>query len=240
MQEDVFCAGNESLYAFLEDILQEVFELFPGEYVHIGGDECPKSRWEDCPRCQKRIKDENLRDEDELQSYFIRRMADFIQRNDKRVIGWDEIIEGGLAPDAIVMSWRGSAEGIEAAIAAHDVVMTPNTHCYFDYYQSRETTNEPPAIGGYIPLETVYKFDPLDGIPDEKHHHVLGGQGNIWTEYIPSPAQVEYMAFPRSLALAEVLWSGPGDDYKDFSERVAFHQGILNNSSVNFRPFDFM
>ena len=235
--EDVFCAGNDQVFTFLQDVLTEVLALFPSEFIHIGGDECPKVRWQACPKCQARIKDEGLADEYELQSYFIRRIEKFLTAHKRRLIGWDEILEGGLAPNATVMSWRGSEGGIEAAEAGHDVVMSPNTHCYFDYYQSEDTENEPPAIGRYLPLEKVYAFDPAEGISADKAHHVLGGQGNIWTEYMPTFDHVEYMAYPRATALAEAVWSAKRD-YADFSRRLRRHLARLDELNVHYRnPF---
>lgn len=236
MKDEVFCVGNDKLYPFLEDILDEVIELFPGEFIHIGGDECPKINWKACPKCQKKIEREGLKDEFELQSYFIKRIGRFINSKGKRIIGWDETLEGGLADNAAVMSWRGIEGGISAALRSHDVVMTPNTHCYFDYYQTLEYDTEPPALGGYISLEKVYEFDPYDGIPLDKQKYILGGQGNIWTEFMPTSKQVEYMAFPRASALAEVLWSGPGKDFISFSERIKNHIKRLKSMGVNYRP----
>jgi hexosaminidase len=238
MMDDVFCAGNEKLYSFLEDILIEVFDLFPSELIHIGGDECPKVRWETCPKCQEKIKAEGFQDENELQSYVIRRLERFLNRNGRRLIGWDEIIEGGLAPNATVMSWRGSQGGIDAAKSGHNVIMTPNTFCYFDYYQSKDQENEPPAIGGFIPLEKAYQFDPTEGVPIDKEAFILGGQGNIWTEYMPTSVQVEYMTYPRASALAEALWYGRGNDYNDFLVRLAYLLRRLNSLEVNYRRLD--
>lgn len=235
---DVFCAGNDDLYPFLEDILDEVMALFPGDFIHIGGDECPKVRWQVCQKCQKKISTAGLVDEDELQSYVIRRMERYLNENGRRLIGWDEILEGGLAPNATVMSWRGVQGGIHAATAGHDVVMTPNTHCYLDYYQSEDIENEPPAIGGFISLEKAYQFDPLQGIPADKARNVLGGQGNLWTEYIPAPAQLEYMAYPRATGLAEVLWSGPGRDYDEFLRRLPELLERFDALDVNYRALD--
>jgi len=235
--EDVYCAGNDDVFTFLQDVLAEVMALFPGEYIHIGGDECPKVRWQACPKCQARIENEGLADEDELQSYFVQRSEKFLNRHNRRLIGWDEILEGGLPPNATVMSWRGMKGGIEAAEAGHDVVMTPNTHCYFDYYQSEDWENEPPAIGHTLPLAKVYAFDPTDGVSADNVHHVLGGQGNIWTEYIPTSDQVEYMAYPRAAALAEAVWSAQRD-YDDFLRRLRVHLQRLDQLQVNYRnPF---
>ncbi len=237
--EDVFCAGNEDVYTFLENVLDEVLALFPSEYIHIGGDECPKIRWQSCPKCQTAIQREGLADEHELQSYFIQRMEKFLNMRGRRLIGWDEILEGGLAPNATVMSWRGSKGGIEAASEGHDVVMTPNIHCYFDYYQSEDTENEPPGIGHYLPLENVYAFNPVEGVPEDQAHHVIGGQGSVWTEYIPTSQLVEYMAYPRAVALAETVWSPSSAlDYDDFLHRLRTHLQRLDQLDVNYRdPF---
>jgi hexosaminidase len=238
--EDVFCAGKESVFTFLEDVLTEVLDLFPSEFIHIGGDECPKVRWKVCPDCQARIKAEGLADEHELQSYFIQRMEKWLNARGRRLIGWDEILEGGLAPNATVMSWRGSQGGIDAANAGHDVVMSPTTYCYFDYYQSEDKEAEAPAIGGYLPLQHVYAFEviPAD-IDPAKAHHVLGGQGNVWTEYIPTSEQVEYMTYPRALALAEAVWTYPAErNFDEFRSRLARHLPRLDALNVNYRKLD--
>jgi hexosaminidase len=238
--KDVFCAGNDAVFTFLENVLTEVLALFPSEYIHVGGDECPKDRWQECPKCQARIQAEGLADEHELQSYFIQRIERWLNAQGRRLIGWDEILEGGLAPNATVMSWRGSQGGIEAANAGHDVVMSPTTHCYFDYYQSQDQANEPPAIGGFLPLEKVYSFNPLpEEIAPDQAHHILGGQGNVWTEYLPRQEQVEYMTYPRATALAEVVWSEPARrDYDDFLARLEPHLRRLASLKVNYRQLD--
>jgi len=203
---DVFCAGKDSTFLFLQDVLDEVIPLFPCGYVHIGGDECPKDNWKICPSCQKRIRDLGLKDEHELQSYFIQRMEKYINSKGKKIIGWDEILEGGLAPNATVMSWRGEKGGIEAAHQGHDVVMTPGDYVYFDKAQSGHEDSL--TIGGFVPLQKVYSYEP---VPKELNAaeavHVLGAQANVWSEYMASPAKVEYMIFPRISALSEVLWS---------------------------------
>jgi hexosaminidase len=238
--KDVYCAGNEKVYAFLEDVLTEVMELFPSEFIHIGGDECPKDRWEECEKCQAMIEKQGLEDEHELQSYFVTRMEKFLNSHGRRMIGWDEILEGGLAPNAAVMSWRGMDGGIEAASMGHDVVMSPTTHCYFDYYQSRNRKEEPPAIGNFLPLEKVYSLEPVpDALPQDKTHHILGAQGNLWTEYIPTSDQAEYMAFPRACALAEVVWTPAGKrDYADFLNRLPSLLEHLDGLDVNYRPLE--
>jgi hexosaminidase len=235
--EDVYCAGNDKVFEFMEDVLTDVMELFPSEYIHIGGDECPKARWEKCPKCQARIKNEGLKDEHELQSYFIKRIEKFLNSKGRRLIGWDEILEGGLAPNASVMSWRGTEGGIAAARSGHDVVMSPTTHCYFDYYQSKNRKEEPEAIGGFLPLEKVYSFEPVPAeLTPEQGKHVVGAQGNVWTEYIHTPADVEYMALPRMCALAEVVWT-PAElkDWDDFRERLDHLTKRLDAMGVNYR-----
>lgn len=233
--EDVYCAGNENTFAFIEDVLTEVCALFPGKYIHIGGDECPKERWKTCPRCQKRIKDEGLKDEHELQSYFIRRIEKFLNSKGKQIIGWDEILEGGLAPNAAVMSWRGEQGGIEAANQQHYVVMTPGSHCYFDHYQG-DPELEPLAIGGYTPIEKVYSYDPVPaGLNDSLAKYIMGAQGNVWTEYILDEKHVEYMALPRMSALAEVLWSPKEKrDQSNFQDRLIEHFDLLDIWNVNY------
>ncbi len=205
--DDVFCAGNDSVFTVLEDVLGEVMDLFPGEYIHIGGDECPKERWKACTKCQARMKANGLKDEHELQSYFIRRIEKFVNGRGRKIIGWDEILEGGLAPNAAVMSWRGTEGGAAAARQRHKVVMSPGSHCYFDHYQG-DAAQEPLAIGGHTTVQKVYAYEPIPAElrPDE-HKYVLGAQGNVWTEYITRPENVEYMALPRMAALAEVLWT---------------------------------
>jgi len=218
---DIYCAGKESTFEFLEDVLTEVMEIFPSKYIHIGGDEATKTNWKTCPHCQKRMKKEGLHDVEELQSYFVKRMEKFINANGKKLVGWDEILEGGLAPDATVMSWRGVKGGVQAAKEGHDVVMTPGSHCYFDHYQGPQN-DEPLAWGGFTPLSKVYTFDPIvDSMTPEQAKHVLGGQANLWSEFVPTEAQSEYMIFPRVAALAEAVWS-PKElrDWTDFSGRI--------------------
>jgi len=221
VHKDVYCAGNDSTFAFLENVLSEVIRLFPSPYIHVGGDEVPKDRWKACSKCQARIQAEGLKDEAELQSYFIRRIEKFLNAHGKRLIGWDEILEGGLAPNAIVMSWRGIQGGIAAAKQQHDVVMTPTSSCYFDYYQGDPKT-EPLAIGGNLPIEKVYQFDPTPkALSPEEAAHILGGQANLWTEYIATPEHAEYMTYPRLAAMAEVLWSPKEKrNWRDFFGRL--------------------
>ncbi|MBC8182859.1 beta-N-acetylhexosaminidase [candidate division KSB1 bacterium] len=233
--KDIYCAGKEGTFEFLENILDEVIPLFPGEFFHIGGDEAFKENWEKCPDCQNRIKEEGLKNEHQLQSYFIKRIEKFLNSKGKRLIGWDEILEGGLAPNATVMSWRGFEGGIEAANAGHDVVMSPTSHCYFDYYQAKK--GEPLAIGGFLPLKKVYSFEPIPPkIDPDKKHHILGAQANVWTEYIPTPEHAEYMLLPRLSALAEVVWSPENlRNYKSFQYRMKKHYVRLTNMGVNYR-----
>ncbi len=221
IHKDVYCAGNDQVFQFLEDVLTEVMDIFPSEYIHVGGDEVPKDRWQHCPKCQARIKAEGLKNEAELQSYFIQRIEKFLNAHGRRLIGWDEILEGGLAPNAVVMSWRGTKGGIAAAQADHDVVMSPTTYCYFDYYQGSPLT-EPLAIGGNLPIEKVYQFDPAPAeLPPEKAKHILGGQANVWTEYVSTPQQAEYMIYPRLAAMAEDLWSSKEQhNWESFVERL--------------------
>lgn len=234
--EDVLCAGQESTFTFVERVLSEVVELFPSEYIHIGGDECPKVRWQACPRCQAAIQREGLADEHELQSYFIRRVEKILEAKGRRLIGWDEILEGGLAPNATVMSWRGAQGGIAAASAGHDVIMTPNTHVYLDHYQSSDVAHEPLAQPAILPLDRAYAFNPTEGVPADKAAHVLGGQGNIWTEWISTESHFEYMAFPRALAIADALWAEqPRMPYADFITRLQPQLNRLEQLNVNFR-----
>ncbi len=218
---DIYCAGKESTFEFLENVLIEVIDIFPSKYIHIGGDEATKTNWKVCPHCKKRMKNEGLHDVEELQSYFVKRMEKFINSKGKKLIGWDEILEGGLAPDATVMSWRGVKGGIAAAKQGHDVVMTPTSHCYFDHYQG-PINDEPLAWGGYTPLSKVYKFDPVvDEMTKEEAKYVLGGQANLWSEYIPTKKQSQYMIYPRLAALSETLWS-PKEfrNWNNFSSRM--------------------
>lgn len=221
ISDDVLCAGNEKVYEFLENVLGEICELFPSEYIHIGGDECPKVRWENCPKCQAKIRQLGYKDKDGhkaehfLQSYVMARMEKFINSKGKRIIGWDEILEGEVAPNATIMSWRGEKGGLQAARMGHDAIMTPNTYFYIDYYQSMDTKNEPFGIGGYLPVERCYSYEPyVEGMTDEEKAHILGVQANLWTEYIATPEHLEYMLLPRLAALAEVQWCNA--DRKDW------------------------
>jgi hexosaminidase len=236
--KEVYCAGNDEVFTFLENVLDEVLAIFPGEFIHVGGDECPKERWKECPKCQARIKAEGLEDEHGLQSYFIRRIEKHINAKGRRLIGWDEILEGGLAPNATVMSWRGIQGGIASARQGHDAVMCPGTHCYFDFYQSEDRDNEPHAIGGFTPVDKTYSYEPVpEELNADEARHILGVQGNVWTEYIATTDHVEYMAYPRACALAEVAWSPKEKrNWDDFSTRLAAHLARLDELSVNYRP----
>ncbi len=218
--DDIYCPSEET-FTFLENVLTEVMDLFPSEYIHIGGDEAPKVQWEESELAQQVIEREGLADEHELQSYFISRIEEFLNENGRQIIGWDEILEGGLAPNATVMSWRGVEGGIEAAKQHHTAIMTPGSHCYLDHYQANEE-NEPLAIGGFTTLEKTYSYEPIpDELAGEERDFILGAQGNVWTEYMHSPEKVEYMAWPRSTALAEVTWSPPAKrSWEDFWQRM--------------------
>ena len=218
--EEVFCAGNDSVFSFLQDVMDEVIPLFPAKYVHVGGDECPKDSWKKCPKCQERIKDNNLKDEHELQSYFIQRMEKYINSKGKTIIGWDEILEGGLAPNAVVMSWRGEQGGIEAAKQKHYVIMTPGSHVYFDHTQSK--VDDSVTFGGYTPLEKTYSYEPVPKeLNEEDAKFVLGAQANLWTEYIKNTRKIEYQIFPRLSALSEVLWTPKEKkNWADFERRL--------------------
>ncbi len=239
IEPDILCPGNDAAVAFAKDVLAEVCELFPSRFIHIGGDEAPRDRWKQCPKCQARLKAEGLKNEAQLQTWLNHRLEEFLARQGRRLIGWDEILEGGLTPDAAVMSWRGLAGGLAAAEAGHDVVMSPTTHCYFDYAQARGP-NEPECIGGLIPLAKVYEFDPMPkALPESRRQHILGAQGNIWTEFIRTPREVEYFTFPRAAALAEVVWSPAKDrDFADFSRRLEHHLKRLDQLQANYRRLD--
>lgn len=239
---DVLCAGKEETYEFVTDVLSEVIELFPSRYIHIGGDECPKDRWEKCPLCQARIRKLGLKTdkehtaEERLQSYFMTRVEEFLNENDRQIIGWDEILEGGAAPNATVMSWRGTDGGVQAAKLRHNVVMTPNTYLYFDYYQSEDTQTEPLAIGSYVPLERVYDFEPVpDTLDNDSKKYILGAQANLWTEYISDFKQVEYMLLPRLDALSEVQWTRPENkNWVSFLDRLQHNIQVYDLKGYNY------
>ena len=232
-----FCIGNPKTFEFMENVLTEVIELFPSEYIHIGGDEAGKNTWKTCPKCQALMKKEKLANVDELQSYMIRKAEEFLNSKGRRLIGWDEILEGGLAPEATVMSWRGEAAGFKSARMGHDVIMTPGNYMYFDFYQA-DPRHQPVAIGGYTPIRKVYSYNPIpqDSLTAEEAKHFLGVQANTWTEYIPTPEHLEYMMFPRALAVAEIGWTPQEKrDWQDFKPRVNAHIPVLQQMGLN--PF---
>lgn len=235
IHNDVFCPKEET-FSFLQNVLSEVTTLFPGSYVHIGGDEVSKDSWKQSADAQAVMKREGLKDENELETYFVQRMEKFLRSKGRRTIGWDEILEGGLAPNAIVMSWRGEGGGIAAAKQKHQVIMSPTDYCYFDYNQG-DARREPPNIGGFIPLEKVHGYDPMPReLTSDEQKYVLGAQGNLWTEYISTPQHLEYMTFPRLLALSEVVWSPlESKDYANFQRRLPYHLSRLEKEDVNYR-----
>ena len=235
INKDVYCAGNDSVFTFLQGVIDEIVELFPGKYIHIGGDETPKDRWKVCQKCQARIKAEGLKDEHELQSYFVQRIEKYINSKGRTIIGWDEILEGGLAPNATVMSWRGETGGIEAARQRHEVIMSPYTYVYFDYYQGNPST-EPRAIGGFLPLASVYRYEPLsDLLTTVQSHYIKGLQANTWAEYIADEAHMDYMVYPRALAIAEIGWSPVAKkSYANFLQKLPARLAALDQQ-VFFR-----
>jgi hexosaminidase len=237
--EDIYCPYEET-FEFLETVLAEVVELFPGEYVHIGGDEAPKGRWEESEFVRLLMQREGMNEVEQVQGWFIRRIERFLRANGKRLIGWDEILDGGLPPDATVMSWRGIIGGIEASRRGHDVIMTPTSHLYFDYYQSQEQGSEPFAIGGYLPLDTVYAYEPVpEQLRARDAARIIGAQANVWTEYMKSAEHIEYMVLPRMLALAEIVWSpAEAKDFDGFVERIGWHLARLDALGVAYRPLD--
>lgn len=250
VSDNVLCAGNDQTIQFIKDVLAEIVEIFPSEYIHVGGDECPKDKWKTCPKCQARIKALGLKSdnkhtkEERLQSYVIHEAEEFLNSKGRKMIGWDETLEGGLAPNATVMSWRGEAGGIEAAKQHHDVVMTPNTYLYFDYYQSKDTETEPMAIGGYLPIERVYSYEPMPkSLSPEEQKYIVGVQANLWTEYIPDFKQVQYMVLPRMAALCESQWCAPEKkNYEAFLQRVSRLIDIYAKNGWNYAThiFDVM
>lgn len=245
--DDVLCIGNEKTLQFLEDVMTEIIDIFPSKYIHIGGDEAPRTRWKTCPKCQALIRAKGLKAdkehtaEDRLQSYCMTRIEQFLNSKGRQIIGWDEILEGDVAPNATVMSWRGSAGGIKAAQMGHDVIMTPNDFCYFDYFQSDDPQNEPyDAIGGYVPVEKVYSLEPTDKLTDDQKKHIKGAQANLWTEYITSADQVEYMVLPRMAALAEVQWTQPEKkEYNGFLNRLTRLAEIYQRDGLNYAKHVF-
>lgn len=242
VSDNVLCAGNNKTLTFIDNVLKEITQLFPSKYIHVGGDECPKTQWQKCPKCQARIKSLNLEAKDghsaeeRLQSYIITHASNYLKSLGRNTIGWDEILEGGLAEGATVMSWRGESGGIAAAKQHHDVVMTPNSYLYFDYYQSLDKANEPLAIGGYLPLETVYSYEPMPKeLTADEARHIIGVQANIWTEYMPTFKQMQYMALPRLAALSEVQWSQPAlKDYTSFTNRLIEFTHLYDRLGYNY------
>ncbi|WP_233602938.1 family 20 glycosylhydrolase [Pedobacter sp. KBW06] len=236
--DDVFCAGNEEVYQFMEDVLDEVVGLFPYAYVHIGGDECPKLKWKHCAKCQKKIKENGLKDEHELQGYFMKRMEKYLNSKNRKAVGWDEVLEGGVSKNTTIMNWRGEQSGIAAAKEKYEVIMTPENMLYFDYYQSLDK-NEPVAAGNYTPLSKVYGYEPIpDSLSPEQAAYIKGVQGGIWTEYMKDEKHLEYMVFPRALALSEIAWSGKKEkNYPWFLEKLRHHRNFLNRMKVNYYPY---
>ena len=247
VSKEVLCIGNDKTLEFIKDVLTEIMDIFPSNYIHVGGDECPKINWQTCEKCQARIKELGLQADNEhsaeqkLQSFFISYAEKIINNNGRRMIGWDEILEGGLAPDATVMSWRGVKGGIEAARLGHDVVMTPNSYLYFDYYQTKKTETEPLAIGGFLPIERVYAFEPRPStLTEAQKAHIVGVQANVWTEYMPNFRHVEYMLMPRIAALSELQWMQPQrKNYKLFLMRLPALVEIYKKNNYNYAKHVF-
>ena len=247
VSEEVLCAGNDATLKFIEDVLGEIVQIFPSEYIHVGGDECPKTRWKSCPKCQARIKalgikgDEKHTAEEYLQSFVINHAEKFLNSKGRQMIGWDETLEGGLAPNATVMSWRGEGGGIEAARQKHNVIMTPNTYLYFDYYQTKDTEYEPLAIGGYLPLERVYSYEPMPkALSAEKQKYIVGVQANLWAEYITTFSQAEYMLLPRLAALSEIQWSSADKkNYECFLSRLPRMVQLYDVKQYNYATHAF-
>ena len=234
-----FCIGNEQTFEFLENVLSEVIGLFPSEYIHIGGDECPKESWKTCPMCQQRIKDEGLKDDFELQSYTVRRMEKWLGEHGRTIIGWDEILDGGVSPTATVMSWRGSTGGIAAAKAGNHVIMAPNDICYLDYYQTKDPMKEPLGIGGFVPVSKSYALDPYNGLAPEERPYILGVQANLWTEYIFTSTHLKHMLLPRLAAIAEVGWAYDRKDFADFKRRMNSFRKCYDAAGYNYATYFF-
>lgn len=245
ISDQVLCPGKDGMFTFLEDVFTELMDIFPSEYIHIGGDECPKTEWEKCPACQARIKQLGIKADGQhsaeqfLQSYVTARVQKFLNDHGRRIIGWDEVLEGELAEGATVMSWRGTEGGIKASAMGFDVIMTPNTYCYFDYYQSEDQDKEPFGIGGFLPWDKVYSYEPLEGLNDSQQKHILGVQANLWTEYVATPEHLEYMLLPRMNALSEVQWCEPENKdierFKAAMEAESFK--IFDILGYNYRKF---
>ena len=235
IDDRVFCPGKETTFEFMEGVLAEVVEMFPSEYIHIGGDECPTKFWQKCPHCAKRIKEEGLKTYRQLQGYGIDRIEKFLEAHGRHMIGWDEILEAGVTPNSIVMSWRGTEGGIKAAKQGNRAIMAPSTYCYLDYYQSEDRENEPLAWGGHLPLEKVYSFNPFEGLSESEKDYILGVQGNLWTEYIPEIKQAQYMLLPRLAALCEVAWTSERGGYDDFIERLPALEALYDAAGYQHR-----
>lgn len=235
IDDRVFCPGKETTFEFMEGVLAEVVEMFPSEYIHIGGDECPTKFWQKCPHCAKRMKEEGLKTYRQLQGYGIDRIEKFLEAHGRHMIGWDEILEAGVTPNSIVMSWRGTEGGIKAAKQGNRAIMAPSTYCYLDYYQSEDRENEPLAWGGHLPLEKVYSFNPFEGLSESEKDYILGVQGNLWTEYIPEIKQAQYMLLPRLAALCEVAWTSERGGYDDFIERLPALEALYDAAGYQHR-----
>lgn len=235
IDDRVFCPGKETTFEFMEGVLAEVVEMFPSEYIHIGGDECPTKFWQKCPHCAKRMKEEGLKTYRQLQGYGIDRIEKFLEAHGRHMIGWDEILEAGVTPNSIVMSWRGTEGGIKAAKQGNRAIMAPSTYCYLDYYQSEDRENEPLAWGGHLPLEKVYSFNPFEGLSESEKDYILGVQGNLWTEYIPEIKQAQYMLLPRLAALCEVAWTSDRGGYDDFIERLPALEALYDAAGYQHR-----
>lgn len=235
IDDRVFCPGKETTFEFMEGVLAEVVEMFPSEYIHIGGDECPTKFWQKCPHCAKRMKEEGLKTYRQLQGYGIDRIEKFLEAHGRHMIGWDEILEAGVTPNSIVMSWRGTEGGIKAAKQGNRAIMAPSTYCYLDYYQSEDRENEPLAWGGHLPLKKVYSFNPFEGLSESEKDYILGVQGNLWTEYIPEIKQAQYMLLPRLAALCEVAWTSERGGYDDFIERLPALEALYDAAGYQHR-----
>ena len=239
ISKDVFCAGKDSTFEFLQDVLAEVIELFPSKYIHIGGDECPKARWKECPLCQRRMKENGLKNEEELQSYFMQRIEKWLNGHGRNIIGWDEILQGGISKTATVMSWRGSKGGIAAAKAGNTVIMAPNTHCYLDYRQTQQQEFEPLGQVKYLPMRQVYALDPYEQLTPDERKYILGVQGNLWTEYIATFPHLKHMLLPRLAAIAEVGWSYDRKDFDDFKHRMNSLRKCYDAAGLNYATYFF-
>ncbi len=246
ISRDILCAGRESTFEFVEGVLAEVLELFPSKYIHIGGDEAPKHRWKECPLCQKRIQEEGLKDEHELQSYFTHRVEKFLAKHGRRLIGWDEILEGGVSKTATVMAWRGAQRGIKAAQLGNEVIMTPRHYCYLDYCQTsdHDANNEPICAAGngkrfQMPIRKVYSFDPYDQLTPEQRKAIVGVQGNMWTEYVATFDHIQHMVLPRLAALSEVGWTYENRNYDDFARRLHLLRNLYDKCGYKYAPYFF-